>query len=373
MSETQLVFAETSPYDSAEAIIEQDDQVAYFYVRAFENERIEVRDCWVRNLVEAPEELDRDRVNGGLAPVMPARFCRERSPGRPLDEKSLRVVWFEPGDGAALLEDEQVIAVILPAGIPLDGKRRASGYQIHGLSRDCQVPNRVCFPLLPDSKLIERVQKADRFWKSWQSEQSPWQVYEPKLIGAVEENLGEIHKLYSIDGGQWPPRVVAHCRSQGLEIFVTIGMSLTPQPQVESLLEQPRSLQRIELAMALPEGTPQVRLDKYLRFLSGQAALPWKKLVFLAHGHTIACDVFQQDPDVPDYSSVLLYGQQHLDKESVRIEMPLIEGDPVNLLWMVPLYENERKYLAQTGNFTQVASVLSGNDVPTIESRRIFV
>jgi len=63
MNETELVFAENSPYDSLEAVIEQDDDVAYFYLRLTGKQKYDMTSCWVRNFCKAPELFDKECMN----------------------------------------------------------------------------------------------------------------------------------------------------------------------------------------------------------------------------------------------------------------------------------------------------------------------
>lgn len=364
MSQPQLVFAETSPYNSVEAIIEQDDQVACFYLRGIDQQRFPMKSCWIRNLVDAPQELDRSRLAQGLPPTLPAGFCRDARAQQPLEEHRLRVVWWEPGDGAALLEDDQLLAVIPPW---------SGSEKFDGLARECQVASPLC-GLLPNEShpLWQQIAAADRFWKSWQSDTSPWLEYEPKLLAAYEQVFGEPANYYAIDGGDWPPRTLARYHWQGWIVLLTVGVSLCPQPGLERVFENPGMFRRLEWGACFEEAIEPVFLEAFIRYLSGQVSLPWNQLTFLADGHSIGCELFLKSDGMPDFSSILLCGQRRLPQDQ-GLELPTVLGDPVNLLWTVPVFENERKFIQETNNFSVLGDLLSQDPFPVIRQRRTLV
>lgn len=364
MTSIQLVFAETSPYESQEAIIEQDDQVAYFYLRGMGGRKDEMKSCWIRNLVEAPAEIDRERLTAGMPPVLPAEFCKSPAPMPRLDEKQLRVVWFENGSGASLLENDRVIATI-PA---FSGSEHFDGF-----ARDCIKPSPFCAPLETSSeKLLHEVDAADRFWKSWESNESPWIKYEPIILNAYEKRFGAPIEYLAIDGGKWPPRTVAKYAWNDRIILLTVGVSICPQPKVELVFDNPNLWRRIEWGACFEQDCPAERIQQFIRYLGGQVGLPWQHLTFLSHGHSVSCDLFQATDQLPDYSSILLFSDVHCSAEQ-KPELPKVDGDPVNLLWCLPVYEMERKYLQETSNFSLLNELIGENDVPVIRSRPTLI
>ncbi|MEE2639272.1 MAG: suppressor of fused domain protein [Planctomycetota bacterium] len=364
MSEPELVFAETSPHGSVEALIEQDERVAYFYLRGIEQNSFEMKSCWVRNLVPAPAELDRQRMLEGRPPALPEEFCRPGTTMQRLDEKRLRLVWFEEGDGAALLEDDQLLAVI-PAW---SGQEGFCGY-----ARDCGAASPFCWPLPVGETLQDRVRSADRFWKSWETEDSPWAVYEPRILEQYEEAFGSLQGYYSIDGGHWPPRTLARFHWENRIVLLTAGNSLLPQPGVEMAFENPKTFRRFEVGCCLDESASQALVESCGKYLGGQTALPWSQLTFLAHGHTISCEMFLKAESLPDFSSILLLAQDKVAGIQKQVAPAEIFGEPVSLLWSLPLFENERKYLQETMNFSLLDKILSGQGLPMIEPRSMVL
>ena len=94
-----------------------------------------------------------------------------------------------------------------------------------------------------------------------------------------------------------------------------------------------------------------------------------------------------EDDDLPDFSSVLLWGNHHLSyhrKASSRpdqgsqsceasLKMPKVQGDPVNLLWMVPIFENERQSLSQTGPELLAEKIIGSGEFPVIGPRNLML
>lgn len=370
MSETELVFAENSPYDSLEAVIEQDQEVAYFYLRPIGKQKYDMKSCWIRNLCEAPEAFDKERMKQGLAPILPKRFCKFPDGLPRLVESDLRVVWFESGDGAALMQGEEFLSVIPPWSGAQIGE---NNLELNGYARDCIGVSPVCFELSNPAAINERIADADRYWSSWQTDDSPWLVEEPKLFDAYEKAFGTHSKYYAIDNGQWPPKAIVRFDCEDRIIFTTLGVSLCPQPQIELHFEHPRDFRRIELACSFANDVPESTLAAYLGYLSGQAAMPWQQLTFLASGHTITCDLFLKTEHLPDFSSIMLWNQNQLPGSSQLVELPKVLGEDVNLLWTIPLFENERRLASEMGSAAIVGKVLNSDGVPIIGDRSIAI
>ena len=134
----QGLLFESSPYGNVDAIIQHDDRTVYFYLNG--EEAFGTRAVWVRNLAEAPYVINQDEMQDGLPPMMPRTHCRSPK-GLPIPKaECLKIVWLEEGSGAALFDDDELIAVIPPwSGI--DG--------FHGYSFECTAESPIAWPL-PD-------------------------------------------------------------------------------------------------------------------------------------------------------------------------------------------------------------------------------
>jgi hypothetical protein len=85
----------TSPNGDVQAIVEESGGAVHFYLWGAPDSGFGVRSCWVRNLVPAPETIDREAMKTGHAPLMPRRSCAH--PGgalRPVPAE-LKAVLFE--------------------------------------------------------------------------------------------------------------------------------------------------------------------------------------------------------------------------------------------------------------------------------------
>ena len=75
-------------------------------------------------------------------------------------------------------------------------------------------------------------------------------------------------------------------------------------------------------------------IAKFAAFLAAQSDLPWQQFTFLGHGHTISCDVLAADPALSAFSALLLVKDP---PGAPGFELPEMGGDPVNLLWTIPI------------------------------------
>jgi hypothetical protein len=66
MSDSELVLSEVSPNGNVQAIVEQDDRVAYFYLHGPRDSNFGMKARWIRNLAAAPAELDVEGLKAGI-------------------------------------------------------------------------------------------------------------------------------------------------------------------------------------------------------------------------------------------------------------------------------------------------------------------
>lgn len=202
MKTPTVLLEEVNPNGNVQALVEQEDRVAYLYLYSAEETGLpRVRSCWVRNLSRAPVELDTDALRRGLAPALTRDACAHPDGAPPLEAEALRVVWLEAGDGAALLDGGELLAVLPPPSDP-DGAS--------GCARDCSTANPVVSPLAPRRDLIEQLERATAFWADWDGEagSSAWPPLRDRLVAAYAGAIGEASNYYAMDGGEWPPRAL---------------------------------------------------------------------------------------------------------------------------------------------------------------------
>ena len=322
-----ILLEQVSPDDRIQAVVEQDGRVAYFYLYGAPESGFGMRTCWIRNLGAAPDSLDKQAMQAGVAPMLPRQYCLHPDGASALDASALSVVWFEEGDGAALLEHGSVVAII-------PGWSGQGGF--HGYAVDCTAESPLCWPLADDNVMHERVRRAGLSWSAWDREPTPWSTIEQAQLASYATQIGPREKYFNIGGDAWPPRGLLRIPVQGGVALVTVGLGLRPQPAVEQAMENPTGHRRIELGAALSAAFGE-HADMFSRYLSGQCQLPWTKRTWLGPHHTVPCDALPGT----GFTAVLLcrtfYG-------APLLTLPAFGGDSVNLLWAIPITSAEREF-----------------------------
>jgi len=324
-----------SPNGNAQAYVEQDGRVAYLYLAGDEMSGLGVRSCWVRNLLPAPDDMDVEGMKRGDAPLLPRAFCRHPEGAPPLRGDRLRLVWLEEGDAAALLEGDDLLAVI-PAWSGQGG--------FHGYARDCVGESPLAWELGPENAMHERVRQAEEAWAAWDAEPGPWPALQEAAIAALAAQLGPHSNYYAIDGGAWPPTAMVRIPVQGGAAFVTVGMCQRPQPMVEMAYEDPAPYRRIELGLCISSEVDAALQRRLAEYVAGQARLPWAKHTWLGDGHTLPCDALGEESPM---AAVLLRAHP---PEAPPLNLPDYRGDPVTVLWMVPVTAAERELAMREGS-----------------------
>ena len=322
-----------SPACPITAIVEQDNQVAYFYLWGDEDSDFGVKACWIRNLDEAPINADLKQMEEGIPPMLTKAYCRFSEGQIPLQADDLEIVWFEEGDGAALMEKGEVIAII-PSWAGMNG---FSGY-----ARDCVAEGDYCWELKSSNILLERVRKAKEYWRLWDLEVNPFHMIQPQLLQQYEDNLGKSDQYFAIDGNEWPPRGLFLKKGEIKDVFVTVGLSLLPMPVAEMYSEDPNEVNRIELGFLLNAGLSQAELNLIGSWISGQAGIPWRRISWLGNGHTVTFNILERTKMT---SVVLVKHLNHLPD----IQLENYRDSQVNILWMVPITEKERNFIIDHG------------------------
>jgi hypothetical protein len=336
MSEPVVLLEVPSPNDNGVALVEQDDRVACFYLMTEIEGEKRIRTCWVRNLQPAPDVLDVAGMREGIPPMMPGAHCNHPDGAVPLDANSLRIVWAEEGDAAALYESSELLAVI-PSWSGSGG--------FDGFARDCIGSGPLAWELAASNISHERYAKADAYWRSWDDE-SIWIQYRDDLLGCLQKAFGQQSRYFAIDGGQWPPKALAWFNHGPSAILSTVGVSMRSQPAVELSVEDPSVCRRIELGVCLDKRIGDESIKAVAAYISGQSGLPWNHNTWLGHGHTLPADVFDQlsAGTLP----FALLSIQH--PATSQVSLPTFRGDPVSILWMIPISVRERELAMQSGS-----------------------
>lgn len=336
--EPRVLIESNSPNCNIQAVVEEDNRCVYFYLFGQpEYQEKFMSSCWVRNYEKAPKETDVQAMRDGRAPMLSFDYCLHANGAEKLEPSMLEIVWFEEGDGAALLYNGEILCVI-PSW---------SSTQCPGYSRDCIKESQFAWPLGNSSSnvLFERIRKAKAFWDSWSD--NSWGKIQESYLAVIEKSIGKYDKYYAIDGGHWPPKAIVTIEKGNLTYIITLGVSIIPQPKVEMYYEEPKEYRRFEFCFAIETEVLNKNKNGILSYISAQTSLSWSCLTCLGHGHIIPCD--QIWPSSKEFPFILLISSNKANNLPI-IDLPSHGEDSVNLLWMVPLTSVEQKYSEDHGS-----------------------
>jgi len=335
MNEPEIILQASNENETLVAVVEQDQRVAYFYIYPTDefSERFNLRACWLRNLLPAPQEDDHQAVAAGKAPLLAAAYCHELAGQAPLDATQLELIWAESDDGAALWYQDQLLAVIPGWSLYLD--------QPVSYAAGCSQPGPLVFPLGDASENAEHALaiKTRQFWRNWQQpDTSPWPELQASFLDIYEQHFGPSLKYYAIDQGKWPPMAISQHEKEGVHYFLTLGVSIRAQPWVASLFgEQAGEHRRMEMAMAIDgQYMDEANALQMASALSGFAQVPWGRISWLGEGHTLESAVAP-----PGYEGYILSHAFYPDHAS--LVLPTQGEDSVNLYWASPVFTSERQ------------------------------
>ena len=338
--ESHILVESTSPYESRRILVEYDGSTTAAYLN---DEANSIAATWIANHRPAPPTTDLSRLNAGRAPVMPVAHTKHPGGRPPLESGSLDVLWFEEGDGAAVLENGQLLAVIpgwsdMAKGMP-GYSRDIIGQTPFGWSLDDAIEG-----------LGPRAEKASAYWK-WRDSESSWGNFQQAVLGHLLSRLGPGAQYWDAAAGRQPAVGVTErppAPGRPYTVLSTVGMSCQRMPVVEQFVDQPGEHTRIELAMATTMTSTQAA-----RVFLWLAQYPWRAVTWFGPGHSVRW--YHKAATFPlggGNEAVLL-----LDDPSglVGPEVPDLSGfsfggDPVRWLWLIPITERERLLAKERGS-----------------------
>jgi hypothetical protein len=323
------LLSETGPNGNVNAYVEDDGRVVFLYLANPQEGGFPVRSVWVRNRLAAPAALDVECMRDGEPPLMPAPSCRHPAGAPALDADNLRLVWLPEGDGVALFDGPTLLAAIPP----WSGSNGFHGYASEAIR---QGPLAWELPGGPDDALGERFAAAERYWQAWNAKPTPWPATQAAQLASHARLAGPQQRYFAIDGDGWPPKGLTWNETATTVTLATVGMALRPQPRIEQYLEDSRPHRRIELGIMLRKPVAEATVMALAKQLSALANLPWERYTWLGQGHSVACDSLKPH----GFSAVLLASSSGI---GLHIPLPECFGDPVRLLWLVPVTDQERK------------------------------
>ncbi|WP_433834392.1 suppressor of fused domain protein [Flavobacterium anhuiense] len=329
----KVILELRSPSCPITAIVEQDNRVAYFYLFG-DNEDFGVKSCWIRNLIKAPDEIEVKLMEKGVPPMLTKEFCKFPEGQVAVNAKDLEIVWLEEGDGAALLENGQILCVIPSWG----GDAGFLGY-----ARDCIGQGNFAWELAEDNEMRKRVKNAVSFIKAWGEEENPFQSLQPKILNYYDEVFGESVKYYAIDNSEWPPKGLYVYEGEEKIVFATVAVALRPQPKIEMYFEDSSRINRIEIGIMLKTGLTNDEINNVASLISGITTIPWDYITFLGEGHTVE---FQNIVSEKFKYAILTKKLKLLPPMNV----PSFGDSQTNFLWIVPVSDREWRVIKESGS-----------------------
>ena len=339
-----------SPYGSRKVTVEYDGLTTAAYLH---DDTSAISATWIANHRPAPPSTDQARLDAGRAPLMPAARTKHPAGRPPLQAGALEPLWFEEGDGVAILENGRPLAVI--AGWS-DSGRGMPGYS-------CDVIGQTPFGWSLDDAmegLAPRLERSRAYWR-WRQSANGWGQFQQALLGHLQPRLGPGGHYWDASAGHQPVIGVTE-RPPGphrpYTILSTVGMSCQRMPVVEQVLDDPSGYARIELAIAttLP-GAQAARVFGWL------ATYPWRAVTWFGPGHSVRW--YREPSTFPlgereahgSFEAVLLLDSPGslTGPEPPDLSGFVFGGDPVRWLWIVPISERDRQLAKERGSATLVS------------------
>jgi Suppressor of fused protein (SUFU) len=348
----EVLLDQESPYGSRRIVVEYDGATTAAYVH---DSAGPIAATWIANHSAAPATVDLGMLSSGQAPQMPAGHTKHPQGRPPLDAAGLSALWLEEGDGVAVLEYGEPIAVIpgwsdMATGMP--------GYAADIIG---QTPFGWSLDLALEG-LAPRIDAARRFWE-WRNDPDTWASYRQAVFGHLLGRLGPGGKYWDVSGGRAPMVGVSErppTPQRPYAVLATVGMSAQRMPAIEQAGESAAGRARIELALATT--MPSAEAARIFLWL---AQYPWREVTWLGTGHGVPW--YHEPATFPlrgpsgENAAVLL-----LDEPGALLgpDVPplggfTVSGAPVRWLWVVPISERERLLAADRGSgrlVTQLAA-----------------
>src|SRR5580700_2116114 len=268
------VLESESPYGSRRLVVEYDGATTAAYLH---DAGAVLGAAWIANHEPAPQSADLSRLGAGQAPLMPTAHTKHPRGRPPLDARTLRALWFEEGDGVAIIEGGQLLAVIpgwsdMARGMP-GYSREVIGQTPFGWSLDDAMEG-----------LAPRLERSRAYWR-WRQSPSGWEQFQQALLGHLQPRLGPGGHYWDASAGHQPLTGVTERPSgphRPYTILSTVGMSCQRMPVVEQVLDDPSGYARIELAVATTLPAAQVA-----RVFLWLATYPWHAVTWFGPGHSV--------------------------------------------------------------------------------------
>src|SRR2546430_9449173 len=187
------VLESESPYGSRRLVVEYDGATTSAYLH---DAGAVLGAAWIANHEQAPQSADLSRLNAGQAPLLPGAHTKHPAGTPPLDARTLRALWFEEGDGVAVIEGGQLLAVIpgwseMSRGMP-GYSRDVMGQSPFGWALDDAMEG-----------LGPRAEPATAVWR-WRQREDSWAGLQQSMLGHLLARLGPRAPYWDVGSGRLP-------------------------------------------------------------------------------------------------------------------------------------------------------------------------
>jgi Suppressor of fused protein (SUFU) len=321
-----------SPYSSRRVIVEYDGWTTAAYMH---DNSEPIAATWLANHRRAPADIDLRRLDAGQAPEMPDGHTKHPDGRPPMDPQSLHAIWFEEGDGVALFEGSDLLAVIpgwsdMSKGMP-------------GYSKD--VIGQTPFGWSLDDAMEgfgPRVSEASDFWR-WRLDQQAWGQFRQGMLGHLLARLGPGAQYWDVSGNRQPMVGVSErppTARRNYTVLTTVGMCCQRMPGIEQTGPGAAGRTRVELAVATTLPSNQAA-----RIFLWLAQYPWREVSWLETGQAIR---WYHEPSTfplgPGNEAVLFLDSpaRLLGPDVPDLSGFTVAGEPVRWLWLIPISNRER-------------------------------
>jgi hypothetical protein len=338
-----------SPYGSRRVVVEYDGWTTAAYMHDSSDP---IAATWLANHRPAPADIDLARLDSGQAPEMPHGYTKHPD-GRPaLDPAALRAVWFEEGDGVAIFEGADLLAIIpgwsdMSKGMP-GYSRDVIGQTPFGWSLDDAMEG-----------LGPRVTEASDFWR-WRLNPDAWAQFQQGMLGHLLDRLGPGARYWDVSAARQPLVGVSERPPTGRRsyaVLTTVGMSCQRMPVIEQTGAIGAGKERIELAVATTLPSNQAA-----RIFLWLAQYPWREVTWLGNGQTLH---WYHEPSTFPLGSgneALLFldtPARLLGPDVPDLSGFTVAGEPVTWLWLIPISNRERLLAEGRGSASLVNQLAS--------------
>lgn len=330
----EVLLQQTSPYRTRRASLLRGPSDTYLYLEDTSGPTPETCSAvWVSNHAPAPARVVAAAAAGdgngsaGAPPRMGA-LGTSHPDGCPPLGPGLRFVWFEEGDGVALVDDSGFVAAI-PGWA---GGDDFFGYSRHAVGRTVLAWG----PTPPEIEALSvKIYESGDFWR-WRTTDG-WPQVRAAAQAHVGARLGEPVETFPVSSGDGPEVIATRHRLDGdVWVTVTTGLSTQRMAGVEQYVNEPDECSRIELAVARRGADAEVA-----ELIASVASIPFDRCTWLGEGHTIGGRPGSHPTFGPDRAAVLLSGNPPVGAGPPPPDLTglTVRGEPVTYLWLLVIDE----------------------------------